>query len=78
MRLERLTQRRLEPGVDLDDVNVPRAPGKVLGEHSQAASDLQHHVIAVERCGTLDHAEDVRVDEKVLTEVAVRPHAVLA
>ena len=51
---------------------------QVLAEDAQAAADLEHDVIAAEVRRALDDAEDVRVDEEVLTEVALGAHAELA
>ena len=77
MRVERVAQRRLEPAIELDDVHVRRALGEVLAEHAEAAADLQHDVVGLEFGEPPDHVEDVRVDEKVLPELAVRPDAEL-
>jgi hypothetical protein len=67
-----------ERAVDLDDVHVGGACGQVLAEHAQSAADLEHHVIAAEVRCPLDDAEDVRVDEEVLAQVALGAHAELA
>ena len=50
----------------------------MLAEHAEAAADLEHDVVGVELGGALDDAEDVRVDEEVLAEVALGAHAELA
>ena len=63
-----------ERAVDLDDVDVRAARGEVLAEHAEPAADLQHDVVGLERGGALDDAEDVRVDQEVLAEVALRAH----
>ena len=49
VRVERVAQRGLERAVDLDDVDVARALGEVLGEHAEAAADLEHDVVGAER-----------------------------
>src|SRR5215218_4471818 len=74
MRVERVAQRRLQRAIELDDVHVRAAGGEVLAQHAQTAADLEHDVRSVELGGALDHAEDVRVDEEVLAEVALRAH----
>ena len=63
--------------VDLDDVHVRDARREVLREHAEPAADLQHDVVGRELGGARDHAEDVRVDQEVLAELAVRAHAEL-
>ena len=73
MGLERLAQRRLQRAVDLDDVDVARQRGEVLGQHAEAAADLEHDVLRAELRRPVDDAEDVRVDEEVLAEVALGP-----
>ena len=78
MRVQRVAERGLEAAVELDDVDVPRAFGEVLGEHAEAAADLEHDVVLGQLGGAADHVEDVRVDEEVLAEVAVRADAELA
>ena len=45
MRVERVAQRGLERAVELDDVDVRDALGEVLGEHAEAAADLEHDVV---------------------------------
>ena len=62
----------LEPAVELDDVDVAGALGEVLGEHAEAAADLEHDVVGAELRRARDHLEQVRVDQEVLAEVAVR------
>ena len=64
--------------VDLDHVHVRDALRQVLREHAQAAADLQHDVLRGELGGPADHAEDVRVDQEVLAELAVGMYAELA
>jgi hypothetical protein len=59
-------------------VDVPRARREVLRQHAEPAAHLEHDVGGVELGGAGDHVEQVRVDEEVLAEVAVRAHAVLA
>ena len=71
--LERLAQRRLQREVDLHDVDVARERGEVLGQHAEAAADLEHDVLRAELRRPADDAEDVRVDEEVLAEVALGP-----
>ncbi len=73
VRVERVAQRRLEPAVQLDHVDVARRLREVLGQHAEAAADLQHDVVRADLRGARDHAEQVRVDQEVLAEVAVRP-----
>ena len=52
--------------------------GEVLAEHAEAAADLEHDVVVLEFRSAADHVEDVRVDEEVLAQLAVRPDAELA
>ena len=78
MGVERVAQRRLEPPVELDDVHVGGAVGEVLGEHAEAAADLEHDVARLQRRGSADDVEQVRVDQEVLAEVAVGTDAELA
>ena len=70
-------QRGLEAAVELDDVHVRGAFGEVLAEHAEAAADLEHDVVLGQLRGAADHVEDVRVDEEVLAQLAVRPDAEL-
>ena len=44
-RRERITQRRLERAIDLDDVNEANTLCKVLGEDADATADLEHDVL---------------------------------
>ena len=80
MGREGVLERGHERAVELDDMDVGRVGGQVLAQHAQAAADLEHDVGVggVELRGTLDDPEDVRVDEEVLTEVALGAHAELA
>ena len=78
MRVERIAQGRLESAVELDHVHVRGALGEVLRQHAEPAPDLEHDVGGVELGGATDHVEDVGVDQEVLAELAVRPHAELA
>ncbi len=77
-RVDGVAQRRLERAVELDDVDVRDARREVLREHAEAAADLEHDVVGLEPRLALDHAEDVGVDEEVLAEVALGPHAEVA
>ena len=72
-RVQRVPERGLERGVDLHHVEVPDTRGQVLREHSQPAAHLEHHVVRPELGGTLDHAEQVVVDQEVLAELTVGP-----
>ena len=78
VRVQRVPERRLQAAVELDDVHVPRALREVLAEHAEAAADLEHDVVLGQLRGAADHVEDVRVDEEVLAQLAVRPDAELA
>ena len=71
MRADGVEQRLAQALVELHDVHVRGALGQVLREHAQTAADLQHHVLGCELRGAGDHAEDVRVDQEVLAEVAI-------
>ncbi len=77
MGVERIAQRRLERAVELDHVHVRDALGQVLGQHAEAAADLEHDVGLGERGGARDHVEQVRVDQEVLAQVALRADAEL-
>ena len=74
MRAGGVLQRLAQALVDLDHVHVRDALGEVLGEDAEAAADLEHDVAGVELGRAVDHAEDVRVDEEVLAEVAIGAH----
>ena len=68
---------------DLDHVHVRGPLRKVLGQHAEAAADLEHYVVRRQFGGAGDHVEDVRVDQEVLAQLAVRadaelPHAAQA
>ncbi len=71
MRVDGVTQRLAQMLVELDHVHVRDPLGEVLGEHAQAAADLQHDILVPQLGGALDHAEDVRVDQEVLPQLAV-------
>jgi hypothetical protein len=73
VRVERVAQGRLEPAVELDHVDVARGLGEVLRQHAEAAADLEHDVVRPELRGARDDAQQVRVDQEVLAELAVRP-----
>ena len=77
VRVERVAQRELQAAVELDHVNVRDALGQVLAQHAEAAADLEHDVLGRAR-RPADDVEDVRVDEEVLAELAVRADAELA
>jgi hypothetical protein len=70
-RAERVLEGGHERAVELDDVDVGAPRREVLAEHPKATPDLEHDVGGIERRGALDDAEDVRVDEEVLAEVAL-------
>ena len=74
MRVERVAQRGLERAVELDHVHVAHPRGEVLAEHAEAAADLEHDVVGLQLRGARDDLEDVRVDQEVLAEVALRAH----
>ena len=74
VRVERVAQRGLERAVELDHVDVAHARGEVLAEHAEAAADLEHDVVGLQLRGARDDLEDVRVDQEVLAEVALRAH----
>jgi len=48
--------------------------GEVLRQHAQTPSDLQHDVLRCELGRAVDHPEDVRVDQEVLSQLAVGAH----
>ena len=75
MRVERVAQGGLEPAVELDDVDVRDARRQVLAEHAEPAADLEHDVLGRERRRAGDDVEEVRVDEEVLAQLAIRAHA---
>src|SRR5207237_579715 len=51
------------------------AIGEIRREHAEAGPDLEHDVCLVELGEPADHAEDVLVDEEVLTELLLRANA---
>ena len=61
----------LEPAVELDRVHARDSLGEVFGQNPQAGPDLEHDVVGVELGEPPDDAEDVVVDEEVLSELAV-------
>ena len=61
----------LEPAVELDGVHARDSLGEVFGQNPQAGPDLEHDVVRVELGEPPDDAEDVVVDEEVLSELAV-------
>src|SRR6266511_487047 len=69
---EALGQVGLERGIELDRVHVRDALGQVGGEDPETGADLEHHVARLELGQPADHAEDVLVDEEVLTELLLR------
>src|SRR5204862_1184896 len=75
VRVGRVAQRGLEPRIDLDDVDMRGVLREVLGEHAEAAPDLEHHVVGTELGRAPYHPEQVRVDQEVLAQVAARADA---
>src|SRR4029079_510801 len=65
---ERRLQRRLERAVDLYDVEVPDPRSEVLAQNAEPAPDLEHDVFVVQLGRPADDAEDVVVDQEVLTQ----------
>ena len=72
---KRVAERIAQTLVDLDHVYVRDALCEVLGEHPEAAADLEHHIVLAELGRAGDHPEDVGIDEEVLAEVAVGANA---
>jgi predicted AAA+ superfamily ATPase len=70
-------ERRHERAVQLDDVDVRRVLGQVFAKDAETPADLERDVAVAELGRTRDDAEDVRVDEEVLAEVALGAHAEL-
>ena len=66
---------RLERPVELDGVDVRDAVGEVGRQDAEPGADLQHDVLRLELGEPPDHAEDVRVGEEVLAELAFRRDA---
>src|SRR5207248_11331373 len=46
--------------------------GQVARQDTEPGADLEHHVARVELRETADHAQDVRVDQKVLAQALAR------
>src|SRR4051812_6147580 len=67
-----LAEMRLEARVDLDGVDVLAAVGEHAREDAESRADLEHDVLSVELREPRDDAEDVVVDEEVLTERLLR------
>ena len=63
-----LRQRRLQPAIDLDAVQVGRGVGDALGEHPFAGPDLEHHVARGQRRVADDRVQQVGISEEVLPE----------
>ena len=74
MRVERVAQRRFQPAVDLDDVQVGDPRRQVLGQDAEPAADLERDIVRPKLGRVADQPQDVVVDEEVLAELAVRPH----
>ena len=51
------------------------ALGEVLGQHAEPAADLEHDVVGAQLRRAADHVEQVRVDQEVLAQLAVRADA---
>jgi hypothetical protein len=75
VRPERVLERRHERRIDLDDVHVRASRREVLAQHAEPAADFEDDVAGSSAGRALDHAEDVRVDQEVLAEVALRADA---
>src|SRR5207247_9686215 len=69
---ETLRELRLEGAVELDGDDLEDAVGQVDGQGAEPGADLEHYVLAGQLRKTADHAEDVLVDEEVLTQLALR------
>ena len=74
-RGQRVAQRLPETLVELDHVQVRSAIGKALRENPEPAADLEHDVALVQCRESLDHVEDVAVDEEVLAQLALARRA---
>ena len=70
-RVEGVAEGGLELAVDLDHVHVGDARRQVLAQHAEPAADLEHDVVLRQRRLAPDHAEQVRVDQEVLPQLAV-------
>src|SRR5207253_1343516 len=68
-RGQHLAEPLLELPIDLDHVYVAGARGEPLGQDPRTAADLEHDVRRLERGQSLDHVEDVAVDQEVLAEL---------
>jgi hypothetical protein len=75
--LERARQRRLQAAVDLDRVHVRTAAGQARSQSAHAGADLERNVLRLQPRQPLDHAEQVVVDEEMLSELLVRTQAEL-
>src|SRR4029079_252988 len=67
-----VAQPRFEAAVELDGVNVRDAVGEVPREDAEGRADLAHDVARPPLGCTVDHAEDVLVDEEMLPELLLR------
>ena len=68
----------LQRAVELDDVDVRAARGEVLADSTPRPPPISSTTSSGRQLGgALDDAEDVRVDQEVLAEVALGPHAEL-
>ena len=68
VRAERGAQLRLERAIELDRVDEPCSLGEAAREDAETRADLEHDVRRAEIAESLDHAEDVLVDEEVLAQ----------
>ena len=73
VRVERVAQRRLEPAVELDDVDVRDARRRGTRDSTPRPPPTSSTTsLGAELRGAPDHVEEVRVDEEVLAQLAVR------
>src|SRR6185437_2755597 len=63
---------RFERSVDLDCVHARDAFREIAGEHAEARTDLEDDVVRVELRESVDHTENVLVDEEVLAQRFLR------
>ena len=70
--VQSLAERRFEPPVELDRVHVPHPIGEERREHAEPGPDLEHDVARRQIRKSLDHGEQVAIDQEVLAECLLR------
>ena len=70
--VQSVAERRFEPPVELDRVHVPHPVGEERREHAEPRPDLEHDIARRQIRKSLDHDEQVAIDQEVLAECLLR------